>query len=591
MKDLINIIGRAYKKNYLPFALLAILFMLLDVLTGLLIPRMTEVIFTRINKEVLVRADLNFVIKQGIFVILIALFAVVTTVLNNVCAQYVATKVTRDIRSDLFKKIQDLSFSNIDSITTGRLMTIVSNDTSQIQQIIMMSFRAILRSPLTLVGAIFMAYVTNPDLFIIVVIIAPLLALCIYLILSNATKLFLEMQKRLDDLNTKLHETVSGAREIKSFVTEINELEKFNKVNDDFMHTNNKIHKVMSLLDPTILLISNIGIAAVLYLSAILASKYTGDEKIELIGNISAYISYLQQIIFSLNMLSMVAMNISRGQVSARRINLVLNTIINITNNEKPIIKEIEGDIEYKDVCFGYLDEHGTLNSLTLKNISFKIPKNSIVGIIGSTGSGKTSLVQLLPRLYDVASGAVLIDGINVKDYDLNYLRKNISYVTQEAIIFSGTIESNIRQGKEDATMEEIKEAARLAVANEYIEKFNDQYNTVVNQRGANLSGGQKQRLALARALVRKPKILILDDCTSAVDAKSEALIKENLRTLKDMTVLIIAQKISSIKDADYIIVLSNTGELDGFGTHEELLKTSKVYQEIYNSQFGGTNE
>lgn len=591
MKDLFNIIGRSYKKKYLPYAILAILFMLLDVITGLLIPRMTEGIFTRINKEILVQEDLYFVIKNGIFVILIALFAVVTTVLNNVFAQFIASKVTRDIRSDLFKKIQELSFSNVDSITSGRLMTTVSNDTSQIQQIIMMSFRAILRSPLTLVGAIFMAYVTNPDLFIIIVIAAPILALCIYLVLNNATKVFSEIQVRLDDLNTKLHESVSGAREIKSFVTELDELEKFDEVNDNFMKINVKVHKIMSLLDPVIILISNIAIAAVLYISAYLASIYTGEAKTEIIGNISAYVSYLQQIIFSLMLLSMVAMNISRGQVSAKRINLVLKTIINITNSEKPIYKEIEGEIEYKNVSFGYLDENGSQNGLTLKNLNFKIPKKATVGIIGSTGSGKTSLVQLLPRLYDVTSGEVLIDGVNVKEYDIEYLRKNISYVTQEAIIFSGTIESNIRQGKMDATLDEVKEAARLAVAKEYIEKFEQGYNTPVNQRGTNLSGGQKQRLALARALVRKPKILILDDCTSAVDAKSEAQIKENLKSLKDLTVLIIAQKISSIKDADYIIVLNNTGELDGFGTHEELLKTSKVYQEIYNSQLGGTNE
>lgn len=591
MKDLLNILGRAYKKKYLPFAIFAIIFMLSDVIIGLSIPRMTEGIFTRINKDVLVNADLEYVIRSGILVILIALFAVITTIFNNIFAQYVATRVTRDIRSELFRKIQELSFSNVDSITSGRLMTTVSNDTNQIQAIIMMSFRAILRSPLTLVGAIIMAYVTNPDLFTIILVAAPALGLAFYFILKNATKTFVEVQQRLDDVNSKLHETVSGAREIKSFVTELDELEKFDQVNDNYMKANIKVHKLMSLLDPAIVLISNLAIAAVLLVSSYLASIYTGEDKVQLVGNIAAYISYLQQIILSLMLLSMIAMFVSRGEVSARRINLVLRTVINITNPENAIKPEIIGEIEFKNVSFSYNNVNENDDKLTLNNLNFKIPKNSIVGIIGSTGSGKTSLVQLIPRLYDVTSGEVLIDGVNVKEIDLEYLRKNISYVTQEAIIFSGTIDSNIRQGKVDATKEEIEKAAKLAVADEFIEKFEAGYKSPVNQGGANLSGGQKQRLALARALVRKPKILILDDSVSAVDAKSEALIKDNLRTLKDMTVLIIAQKITSIKDADYIIVLNNTGGLDGFGTHEELLETSEVYKEIYNSQLGGYHE
>jgi ATP-binding cassette subfamily B protein len=588
MKDLLNILGRPYKKKYLPFAIGAILFMLLDVGIALLIPRITESIFTHINKEVFdIALDSKVVIRTGIFAIAIAIFAVGTTVMNNIFAQYLSTKITSDIRKELFMKIQDLSFANVDNITTARLMTTVSNDTSQVQQIIMMSFRAILRAPLTFIGAIVMAYITNADLFIVILISAPILGFAIFKILKNASKIFSSIQIRLDNLNSKLHETVSGAREIKSFVSELDEIDRFDDVNDKFMETNIKVHKLMSLLDPAIVLVSNFAIATVLYISANIAFKGSNPE---LVGNISAYIAYLQQIIMSLMMLSMIAMIISRGEVSARRINLVLNTVINITNAENPKTSEIKGEIEYKNVSFGYGDEEGS-DSLTLKNISFKIPAKSTVGVIGSTGSGKTSLIQLLPRLYDVKNGEVLIDGVNVKEYDLGYLRNQISFVTQEAIIFSGTIKSNIIQGKEDATDEEIAEAAKNAVADEFIENLENKYDSVVNQGGTNLSGGQKQRLALARALVRKPKIIILDDSTSAVDAKSEALIKDNLSKLANQTTIIVAQKISSIINCDYTIVLNNVGELDGFGSHEELLETSNVYREIYNSQLGGAHE
>lgn len=587
MRDLLKIMARPYKRKYLPYAILAIIFMMFDVGIALVIPRITKDIFTEINKP---SGSIDKVIYIGVIVISIAIFAVVTTILNNVFAQYLSTKIVAEIRSELFEKIQKLSFSNIDSITSGKLMTIVTSDTNQIQQIIMMSFRAILRSPLTLVGAMIMAYTTNASMFYIILIAAPLLGIIIWIILQNATKTFTNVQKALDELNEKLHETVSGAREIKSFVSELEEIEKFDVVNNNYRDAHIRVHRLMSLLDPTIILISNIAISAVLYIGARIAFN-NGGGKVdpELVGTISAYIAYLQQIIMSLMMLSMIAMVISRSEVSAKRISLVLNTEVNIVNPEDPITLMAEGEVEFKDVSFGYTEEGST--GLTLKDLSFKIPAKSTVGIIGSTGSGKTSLVQLLPRLYDVSSGEVLIDGVNVKDYDLNFLRSQISYVTQEAIIFSGTIESNIRQGKEDATIEELTKAARLAVADEYIEKFDLQYAHVVNQQGANLSGGQKQRLSLARALVRNPKILILDDFTSAVDAKSEDLIKSNVAKTKNQTTLIIAQKISSIIDCDYIIVIGNDGTLDGFGPHEEIIKTSKVYQEIYASQIGGNYE
>jgi ATP-binding cassette subfamily B protein len=294
----------------------------------------------------------------------------------------------------------------------------------------------------------------------------------------------------------------------------------------------------------------------------------------------------------SLMMLSMIAVQISRGAISAQRIQKVLKTDASVKNPEDPVILDgLKGRIEYRDVSFGYGGIDGQDSGLTLQNISFVIEPGSTVGVIGSTGSGKTTLVQLLPRLYDVTGGAIYIDGVDVRDYDLKFLREQISYVTQEAIIFSGTIAENIRQGKEDADIREMEKASRLAVADEFIDKMDEKFYSEVTQGGTNLSGGQRQRLSLARAMVREPKILILDDSTSAVDAKSEAKIKANIFDSKKQTTIIIAQKISSIRNCDKIIVLDNSGRLDGYGTHFELLEKSEVYKEIYNSQFGGNDD
>jgi len=346
------------------------------------------------------------------------------------------------------------------------------------------------------------------------------------------------------------------------------------------------------LMDPIIVLVSNLAIGTVLLVASYLVSIYTGEARVAMVGTISAYISYLQQIIMSVMMLSMVSVSLSRAAVSANRIQMVLDTKIDIVNNEVALKDiDISGEIEFRNVAFGYVDEDNGVNAKTIENINFKIAAGSTIGVIGSTGSGKTTLVQLIPRLYDVTNGQVLIDGHNVRDYDLNFLREQISYVTQEPLIFSGTINSNIRQGKEDSTEEERIQAAQLACASEYIEVTSDQYEHAVTQGGTNLSGGQKQRLSLARALVRKPKILILDDSMSAVDAKIEATIKANLKTLNQQTTIIVAQKIASIIHCDNIIVLDNTGHLDGYGKHEQLLSQSRVYQEIYASQFGGANE
>jgi ATP-binding cassette subfamily B protein len=588
MKSLLKIYKRSYSKKYIVYAILAIIFMIGDVGIALAIPAITKGIFTEINSG---RNSLEYVYQTGIIVVSVALGAVVTTILNNIFAQHLSTKIARDLRNDLFTKVQDLSFSNVDKITSGTLLTVIANDTNQIQQIIMMSFRAILRSPLTLIGALVMAFVTNKDLLFIVLIAVAVLGVAITIIISKAAKIFSSLQEKTDDLNEKLIESISGAREIKVFQTEEEDFEKFNKVNDEYTNTIVRANKQIALMDPVIILISNLAIGAVLLVSSYLVSIYTGEARIAMVGTISAYISYLQQVIMSLMMLSMVAVSLSRAAVSANRIHLVLNTKIDIENVQNPIFDvSLKGQIEFRNVSFGYVDD-GEGNTKTIENISFKIEPEQTIGIIGSTGSGKTTLVQLIPRLYDVSEGNVLIDGVDVREFDLQFLREHISYVTQEPLIFSGSVKSNIQQGKENSSEEEVKNAAMFASALDFIQETEHKFEHHINQGGTNLSGGQRQRLSLARAIVRKPKILILDDSMSAVDAKVEAQIKENLNKLNKQTTIIVAQKIASIRNCDNIIVLDNTGRLDGFGKHEELLIASKVYQEIYASQFGGLYE
>lgn len=580
MKALLQIYARAYQKKYILYAILAILCISVDIVVALFIPYLSKSIID----EAIPNHDLTQVYQTGLLIISIALVSVVSTVLNNIFAQFIASGITRDLRNELFSKIQKLSLANVDSITTGKLLTMVTNDTSQLQQIIVLSFRAILRAPITLIGAMVMAYVTNQNLFVIVLIAVVVLAFSFFMIFKNASPLFKNLQVKIDNLNSKLSESIGGAREVKAFVTILDEEEKFNIVNDDYQKATLRANRIIVLVNPVVSLVSNIAIALVLYFASLML---VNNPNAMMTGTIMTYISYIQQIIHSLMMISTISIFLSRAIVSSDRINTLLNVKVDIISSSN-YTHEILGNIEYRDVNFSYRDEDGSDEGITLKNINIKINQGEKIGIIGSTGSGKTSLVQLIPRLYDVKNGQLLIDNVDVREYDLANLREQIAFVTQDAVIFQGTFLTNIKQGKEDATIEEVIEASKLACAYEFISSTENKFDTIVNQGGVNLSGGQRQRLSLARALVRNPKIIILDDATSAVDAKTEKAIKDNLHNLHDVTLLMVAQKISSIIDSDKIIVINNNGEIDGFGSHNELLKSSKVYQEIYESQFGG---
>lgn len=584
MKALIRFYKQAYQRKYVTFAILAIIFMIFDIMISLLIPYFSK----QIIDDAIPNQNLNMVLSIGAIVIGIALGAVVATILNNVAAQYLATSLTADIRETLFEKIQTLSLSNVDAITTGKLLTVVTNDTAQLQGTLIMSFRIIVRAPITLIGAIIMAYITNADLFIVVVVFIPILTIGFLWIFKKAAPKFSMMQQRIDQLNNKLSETIGGAREIKAFVTESLEQERFDVVNEEYNDAIVDANRVISWIHPLMTFVTTVAMGSVVYVAAWIISSGTNTA---MAGSIMTYIAYVQQIIMSLMMISAVSIMLSRSMVSAERIAMVLDIQVDIKNIEEPCVSSINGQIEFQHVSFAYAEENEEAEGVTLNHIHLKIKAGDMIGIVGSTGCGKTSLVQLIPRMYDVTQGEVLIDGINVKAYDLKHLRDQISYVTQEAILFEGTIESNIRQGKEGATESDMIQAANLAQASEFIDASPDRFQTQVTQSGTNLSGGQRQRLSLARALVRDPKILILDDSTSAVDATTESHIKANLRSLTNKTILIVAQKISSVKDCDKIIVINNNGEIDGYDTHQALLTSSKVYQEIYQSQFGGESD
>lgn len=584
MKNLITLYKRVWRT---PLASgLALLFVVLDVGINLILPY----IMKDVVNYAIANKDLSYALKRSIIMLAIVFVAIICIVLNNLFSQYVSQKVTEEIRNEAFTKIQYLSFNNVDKLSTGRLISTITSDCNQIQQILAMSFRILIRAPLFLIGGLIMAFITSPNLFFIVLVAVPILIIGAGIIMANASKHFRRVQIELDTLNNRLLENVSAAREIKTFVSEEVELTKFEKVNKDYTDVNIKVGKVMAFADPLISIVTSLAIAGIIYYGAYLL---TGTEPVlEGVGDIMASISYVNNVLFGLIMVAMLLIHVSRAEVSARRINELFLEKIDLINDPNAIVDfELNGEIEFKDVSFAYQDEESINENCTLRNINVHIKPNEVVGIIGSTGSGKTTLVQLIPRLYDVTKGELLIDGINIKNYDINELRKQIAFVTQESILFSGTISSNIRQGKEGASIDEMEEAATYAAARNFIQERDNQYESEVLQQGTNLSGGQRQRVSLARAFVRQPKILILDDSTSAVDAKSEALIKDSINKLsKQMTTIIIAQKISTVKDLDKIIVLNNRGQVDGFGTHKELLKTSQVYREIYNSQFGGVD-
>ena len=570
---------KRYKKYITPYlgaCLMGPLMMLTEVAGEVALPKLMSLI---INNGVAGR-DTGYILKTGLLMAAVVVCMAVGGILGSYFAAKASINFTTDLRRDVFKKVQQFSFANIDSFSTGSLVTRLTNDIQQVQNVLTMGLKMALRAPGMFVGALFMAFMMNGRLAAILLVVIPILSLAIGLILKTAFPRFEAMQKKLDRLNSGIQESLTNVRVVKSFVREDFEIGKFSGLNQDLRDSGMRALKIVIATMPVMMFAMNVTTLAVVWYGGNLIIGGSMP-----VGDLTAFTTYIVQILMSLMMLSMVFLQSSRARASLKRITEVLDTVVDL-NDDQAARKELRvenGSVEFKDVSFGY----GKGGDRVLEHISFKAEPGQTIGIIGATGSGKTSLVQLIPRLYDVTEGAVLVDGVDVRDYSLKNLRNGVGMVLQKNVLFSGTIEENLRWGDEDASREELVKAAVNAQADGFVTAFKNGYHTEIGQGGAGVSGGQKQRLCIARALLKKPKILILDDSTSAVDTATEAAIRESFKNeLKDTTRIIIAQRISSVQDADRILVLDD-GKIIGSGTHEELLRTCRAYEEIYVTQTG----
>ena len=568
-----------YVKPYTLYFILGPICMLVEVAGEVFMPMF-------LGQMINAGVDGTLTVQKSILYMSLMILTALLMMVGGVGGAYFGAKASvnysSDVRRDVYKKVQEFSFANIDKFSTGSLVTRLTNDITQIQNFVNTLLRMCLRSPGILIGALIMSISLRPSLSVVFAVTIPLMLVTILTIVKIGFPRFARMQTKVDKLNSTVQESVTNVRVVKSFVREDYETKKFEDANRDLKQTGISAMKVMILTGPFMTLFMNITTAAVVWVGAKLVMG--GGENAMPPGDLSQFISYVNQILMSLMMLTMMFMMSSRAIASAKRVAEVLD--------EKPDINDVSavqkdatvkhGDIEFRHVTFRY---YKNSEDSVLDDINLKIKAGSVVGIIGSTGCGKTTLVSLIPRLYDVDEGEVLVDGINVKDYGLHNLREGVGMVLQKNILFSGTIEDNLRWGDQNADIKEIAAAAQSAQADGFVKSFIDGYQTELEQGGVNVSGGQKQRLCIARALLKKPKILILDDSTSAVDTATEAKIREQFRTgLKDSTKIVIAQRITSVMDADQIVVM-NDGRITGVGTHEELLAGNEEYREIYDSQ------
>jgi len=567
---------RKYARPYLSSFIIGPILIIVEVIGEVVMPLLLSNI---IDNGIYGGRGISYIIMMGVTMVITALFMMAGGVGGAYFAIKAATGFANDLRKDLFNQIQKFSFTNIDQFNTGSLITRLTNDITQVQNMIQMLLRMALRAPGMLIGALIMAFALNPKLALTILCVLPLLSAAIYFIIKIAFPRFTAMQKKLDALNTATQENLTNIRVVKSFVRERFEEEKFKKANMDLKESTLSAMKVVIYTMPVMILAMNITTLAVVWFGGnqVIAGSMTS-------GVLTAFVNYVAQILISLIFISIIILSSSRTLASVKRINEVLNTDIDLTD-EKAMHKDAvvqHGKIEFRGVYFKYYKNN---EKWVLENINLVINPGETVGIIGSTGSGKSSLVQLIPRLYDADLGEVLVDDINVKDYSLKNLRNGVGIVLQKNVLFSGTIKENLKWGDEDASDEEVHKWAESAQAHGFISSFEKGYDTELGQGGVNVSGGQKQRLCIARALLKKPKILILDDSTSAVDTATEAKIRESFSNeLKGTTKIIIAQRISSVINADKIVVLDG-GKIIGIGTHEELMQSCEAYSEIYYSQ------
>lgn len=579
-----------YVKPYWYFVLLAPLFMIIEVLCDLVqIDIMSEIVNKGILNELYNASEkVQIVLKYGAQMLGLLALGGLGGILSAACASACANSFANDLRKEVFSKVVNLSFEQTDKFTTGSLITRITNDVTQIQDFVSMAVRMFIRSLTMFVGGMIFMFRINPSFGYVVLIVLPIEIITVVYFLRKVNPLFKVVQKKIDRVNSVVQENVNGARVVKAFTGEEKEKNRFDDANTDLANNSYRVFKIMSFLGP-IMNIFLYGVCiAIIYIGGLkindnISFILAGNENVFMVGDVMEAITYVSMILGAVMQLSMISQQVTRATVSALRVREVLDSIPVITSTNTEVVKTEEaGTIEFKNVSFSYPNFS---SDDILNNVSLKINTGETLAILGATGSGKTTLVNLIPRFYDTSKGDVLVDGVNVKDYALNDLRTRVTTVLQRTELFSGTIYDNIKWGKGDATLDEVKEVCRISQASEFIEDFNSGYDTIIGEKGSSLSGGQKQRLAIARALIRKPEILIFDDSTSALDLETEAKLYKALReSLGDTTVVLIAQRVASAKNADRIAVIDQ-GKIVACDTHDNLIKNCDIYIDIYNSQ------
>ena len=573
---------REYKKS----ALISPIFIGIEVIFEMLIPTLMAMIIDNGlngNNGNNGKGDMNFIIVMGLITLGVAMLSLLSGIQASKYASYASAGFAKNLRKDLFSKIQSFSFTNIDKFSTAGLITRFTTDVNNIQNSFQLLIRGFVRAPLMMCVAIFMSFMINPGLSMIFVVAVLFLGTFLAFIIFKVHPIFTAAIRKYDDINASLQENINGIRVVKAYIREKYETGKFKKATENLKNMLLKGENIIIFVSPVMQLT---------VFSCILLLSWFGAKMIVVheltTGELTSLFAYTTNILMSLLMLAMMLVNIVFSRASGDRIAMVLNEEPSIKNPENGITEVKDGSILFKNVDFSYSNNPEVLN---LTKINLEIKSGETIGIIGGTGSAKSALVQLIPRLYDVLDGELLVGGVNVKDYDIKTLRDNVAMVLQKNVLFSGSIKDNLRWGNENATDEEMEHACKLAQADEFIQKFPKKYDTRIERGGANVSGGQRQRLCIARALLKSPKILILDDSTSAVDTKTDKLIREAFKNeLPHITKIIIGQRISSIKDSDKILVLED-GVITAAGTHDELIKTSNVYREVYESQTEGSDE
>ena len=566
---------REYKRD----SILTPILVAFEALVECIIPLMVANLVNKMQNG----CDLSVILKYGVILIIMACFSLLFGALAGITAANASAGFGKNLRKDLFMAVQNFSFENIDRFSASSLVTRMTTDVTNVQMAYMMIIRTVVRSPLMLIFSLVMGFIMGGPLAFIFLFTIPVLGIGLGLVIKKTMPLFRKVFKKYDNLNNSVQENINGIRVVKSFVREDFEMKKFNEAAEDVCADFTKAEKILALNNPMMQFCLYVVMIFVLTFGSYLVVNFGGA--IIQVGQLSSLLTYSFQILMSLMMLSMIFVMVTISIESCERIVAVLEEKRTISNPENPIYEVNDGSIDFDDVSFKYSKR---ADRYALENINLHIKSGQTIGILGGTGSSKTSLVNLISRLYDVTEGEVKVGGVNVKDYDLVTLRDAVSVVLQKNVLFSGSIKENLRWGNKDATDEEIEEACHLACADEFIEQFPDKYDTHIEQGGTNVSGGQKQRLCIARALLKKPKILILDDSTSAVDTKTDAIIRAGFKKfIPETTKIIIAQRVSSVQDADQIIIMNN-GSIEAIGTHDELLASNPIYQEVYYSQNKG---